>query len=147
MIRSATPVPSSPSSVNSAVTTLGPALDIVEPATEPAPAPAQLLDSVVELRHPKAVPALHLSDARWVRPIVIARSPARAALVVIAAAALAMVATHIGSCAARVGHAQAVAPASRPAGAGGARVAGGQADAAAGGAGADRDGDATAGSS
>jgi serine/threonine-protein kinase len=40
---------------------------------------------------------------------------ARAALVVSAAATLALLATQIGSCAARLGHAQAVTPASRPA--------------------------------
>jgi serine/threonine-protein kinase len=114
VIRSAVPPPSSPASVNSAVTTMGPALDIVDSATEPAPPPDPFLDSVVELRHPKAVPALHLSDVA-LDPDRHRTVAARAALVVIAAAALAMVATHIGSCAARVGHAQAVTPASRPA--------------------------------
>jgi len=114
VILSAMPPPSSPASVNSAVTTMGPALDIIEPTTEPAPPPEPLLDSVVELRHPKAVPALHLSDVA-LDPDRHRTVAARAALVVVAAAALAMVATHIGSCAARVGHAQALTPASRPA--------------------------------
>jgi serine/threonine-protein kinase len=104
------------SSESSRVTTTGPALDVIDdpPPTEPAPPPAPLLDPVIELRHPKAVPALHLSDA-----VVPARErsrtlAARAALVVCGAATLALVATHIGSCAARMGHAQHVTPASRP---------------------------------
>jgi len=103
-------------SESSRVTTTGPALDIVDdaPPTEPAPPPAPILDAVVELRHPKAVPALHLSDVA-LDPDRHRTVAARAALVVVAAAALAMVATHIGSCAARVGHAQALTPASRPA--------------------------------
>jgi len=96
---------SSSSSQSSAVTTTGPALETVEPETEPAPPPQPILDSVIELRHPKAVPALTLSDA--VEPAGERQRAlaARTALVVVAAAALAMVATHVGSCAARIGHA------------------------------------------
>jgi serine/threonine-protein kinase len=107
----------SSSSASSVVTSTGDMLDVIDPPperrTDPAPPPEPILDQVVELRHPKAVPALHLSDA--LEPERHRRIAARAALVVIAAAALAMVATHVGSCAAQLGHAQAVTPASRPA--------------------------------
>jgi serine/threonine-protein kinase len=119
------------------VTTTGPALDIVdddglpevtvEQSTEPAPPPAPIfearvdpgldgsLDPIIELRHPKAVPALHLSDV-----ILPARDrhralAGRAALVVGAAAALALAATHAGSCAARFARSQALTPAAIPA--------------------------------
>ncbi|HXU74407.1 MAG TPA: protein kinase, partial [Polyangia bacterium] len=125
---------------STAVTTTGPALDIVDavedqpdagaepeplpappvpmavapvtvdPVTEPAPPP----DPIIELRHPKAVPALSLADV-----VMPARDrhralAGRAALVVGAAAALALAATHAGSCAARFGHTQALTPASSP---------------------------------
>jgi eukaryotic-like serine/threonine-protein kinase len=90
---------------------------VVDPTTDPAPPPEPVLDldPIIELRHPKAVPALHLSDA--IEP---ARSRHRAlaghaALVVGTAAALALLATQVGSCLARLGHSQAVTPASRPA--------------------------------
>lgn len=106
------PIPSrlSAPSESEAVTTTGPTLETVdEPETEPAPPPAPILDSVIELRHPKAVPALTLSDA--VEPTNERQRAlaARTALVVVAAAALAMLATHVGSCAARLGHARSAA--------------------------------------
>ena len=99
------PVVSVGRSESSRVTTTGPTLDVIEPTTEPAPPP----EPVIELRHPKAVPALQLADA--VVPAAARERnravAARAALVVSAAATLALLATHIGSCAARLGHAQA----------------------------------------
>jgi len=103
-------------SESSRVTTTGPALDIVDdaPPTEPAPPPAPILDAVVELRHPKAVPALHLSDAVVAASDRSRARAARVALIVCGAATLALLATHIGSCAARLGHAQQLTPASRP---------------------------------
>jgi hypothetical protein len=69
------------------------------------PEPVLDLDPIIELRHPKAVPALHLSDA-----IEAKRPPSRwpgAALVVGGAAVLALW-PRIGSYAARLGHSQAV---------------------------------------
>jgi serine/threonine-protein kinase len=102
-------------SASSRVTTTGPALDVIDdaPPTEPAPPPPPILDPVIELRHPKAVPALHLSDAVMPAPER-SRAAARAALIVCGAATLALLATHIGSCAARLGHGQQLTPASRP---------------------------------
>ena len=70
---------------------------------------------IIELRHPKAVPALHLSDAIDSTRDRHRAFAGRAALVVGAAAALALFATHIGSCATKLAHSQAVTPASRPA--------------------------------
>ncbi len=107
------PTTGSVPNLSAAVTTTGTGSSpgaAVDPQTEPAPPP----EPIFELRHPKAVPALHLSDA--IEP---ARErhralAGRAALVVGAAAALALAATHIGSCAARLGQPRAVAPASHP---------------------------------
>ncbi len=117
------PTTGSVRAISTAVTTTGPALDIVDdapevtidPHTEPSPPPAPILDPVIELRHPKAVPALHLSDV-----VMPARDrhrafAGRAALVVGAAAALALAATHAGSCVARFGHTQALPAATIPA--------------------------------
>jgi eukaryotic-like serine/threonine-protein kinase len=100
-------IPSAPSAplpggVNSAVTSLGSLELAADPVTAAAPAP----EPIVELRHPKEVPALEL-------PAYVASAPERnralagkAALVVVAAVVLALIATHVGSCAARLGHAR-----------------------------------------
>jgi serine/threonine protein kinase len=98
-------------------------LDPMDPTTEPSPAPQPILDGdgdddadlepIIELRHPKAVPALLLADTEATRDRH-RRLAARAALVVVGVAALALGASHLGSCAARLaGHAQAVRPPSR----------------------------------
>src|SRR5262249_31803841 len=73
------------------------------PSTGPGTEPSPDDEAVYELVNPKGVPALHLADAVEGRDRH-RRLAARAALLVIAVAALALVATHIGSCAARMSH-------------------------------------------
>ena len=83
----------------------------IDPPTEPAPAPEALIDytgpdasdEIIELHHPKAVPALQLSDAE-LHGDRHRRLAARAALVLVAVAAMALAATHVGSWAARLIH-------------------------------------------
>src|SRR5439155_5299378 len=111
-----TPNPSGPQAFLDPRRNYTPDSIVIDPTTEPAPPPEAVLDlePVIELRHPKAVPALLLSDA-----VDTSRSRHRAlaghaALVVGAAAALALAVTQIGSCAMRLGHSQTVSPASRP---------------------------------
>jgi serine/threonine protein kinase len=112
--------------LSSAVTTTGPSqiLDprrnytpdsiVIDPTTEPSPPPDEIFEPIIELRHPKAVPALQLSDAIEPARLRHRALAGHAALVVGAAAALALLATQVGSCVARLGHSQAVTPASRP---------------------------------
>jgi serine/threonine-protein kinase len=81
-----------------------------EPSGESA---VESSEAVIELRHPKAVPALHLSDAVSPSRDRHRQVAARAALLVGAVAVMAFAATHAGSCAARLGsraRAQALQP-------------------------------------
>ncbi|MDB4965287.1 MAG: serine/threonine protein kinase [Myxococcales bacterium] len=71
----------------------------MEPPTDPAPPP----EVIIELRHPKAVPALHLADADLGRDGH-RKLAARAALLVGGVAIMALLANQIGSCVARLGH-------------------------------------------
>ncbi len=92
-----------PSLDDGTATSLGEATP--DPPTRPAPPP----DAIIELRHPKAVPALLLSDVADRTRERHRAFAARAAIVVGAAAVLALLATHVGSCAARLGRSSATA--------------------------------------